>query len=483
MPSRWSNWPLRIQLAVLCALILLLVNLALGLALRSAVRAFLIEQTAMQLQQQVAGLLAADLALPPPFRQGGFPPGQRPRATAPQQPERLSRALAEAGLPAQIYAPDGRVVATVGDALPRLTPAQIATALRAPLSFATPGSDGALLVVALPWQSDGLPQGVIQVASSLAHVDALLQGISVRLWIGVLCAALLAAFGCWAAGALVLRPLQRLLHVSRQVTQGDLSMRSGLVGANEVGHLGQAFDRMLDQLAASLALQQRFVADAAHELRTPLTALSSALELLLLGAITEPEAQRRALQRSYALLERLSRLVGQLLLLSRLDARLPLPRAPVDLCALAQEVIAELEPLLAEHDLRFEGPARAEVMGHADQLRQVIFNLLDNARRYTPAGGRIVVRVVPEHQSTRLIVSDTGIGIAAEALPRVWERFWRVDQQRTAGSGGSGLGLAIVKSSVEAHGGSVAITSRPGQGTTVECVLPQLPPNGRPATA
>lgn len=476
MVLRWSNWPLRAQLAALCALILLIVNVTLGLGLRAAVRAVLIERTAAQLQQQVASLLAAELSVPPPFRSNAFPPGNRLRS-APHQPERLGRALAEAGLLAQIYAPDGRISVAAAP-LPRLTPAQLAQAFDAPLTFIAPSDEeeAPLVVVALPWHENGALLGVIQVATSLGPVDALLQDINARLWTGILLAAVAAALGCWSAGYLVFQPLQRMLLISRQVAQGDLQARSGLRSANEIGRLSQAFDSMLDHLAATLAAQRRFVADAAHELRTPLTALGNALELLLLGAITEPAAQRHALQRCYALLERLSRLTQHLLLLSRLDAQVPLPRAPVDLCALVREAAADLEPLLATHQVQLEIPDQAEVMGHADQLRQVIFNLLDNARQYTPPGGRILVSIAAEQDNARLSISDTGVGIPPAELPYVWERFRRVDHDRARHRGGAGLGLAIVKASVEAHGGHVTIRSRPGHGTTVVCILPRRLP-------
>ena len=202
---------------------------------------------------------------------------------------------------------------------------------------------------------------------------------------------------------------------------------------------------MVAQTAESFAQQQRFVADAAHELRTPLTAIGGSIEILQLGAVdAEPEKRRRLLASIGNEVDRLGRLVNDLLMLSHLDQQPPTKHEPLDLQPLLLDLLEQARIVAPQHTFVIQLPAPLPVCGNADQLRQVFLNLLSNASTYTPAGGLITVSGQCATGIT-ISVADTGLGIPAKDLPYVWDRLYRVDRSRARARGGFGLGLAIVQ--------------------------------------
>jgi two-component system OmpR family sensor kinase len=231
----------------------------------------------------------------------------------------------------------------------------------------------------------------------------------------------------------------------------------------------------LDRLAGVLSAQRQFVADAAHELRTPLTALGGMVEMLQIGADRgDPATFRRMLNTMEREIGRLTRLVSDLLTLSRLEAQQTLKLAPVELAPLLGEIASQARLLASGQNVRLSLEAKPIVLGDADRLRQVLINLVDNALAFTPAGGEVHLSLAETAGSARLVVADNGTGIAPEVLPRVMDRFVRGDPSRARATGGSGLGLSIARGIVEALGGSIMLNSRPGQGTTVTITLPRL---------
>jgi signal transduction histidine kinase len=248
-------------------------------------------------------------------------------------------------------------------------------------------------------------------------------------------------------------------------------------------------------------------------LRTPLTALSASVELLLMGAADDRATAQRLLRHLDGELSRVIRLTNDLLTLSRLDARPQIALRPTDLSALLEEIGEPSRTLLRGKELIVDVAPGLWVQGDPDRLRQVVLNLLDNARKYTPPGGRIALRASSEcsvlsseltaadntthsddtsTQNSKLktqnwifvAVEDTGVGIPADALSHLFERFYRVDSARARASGGSGLGLAIVQAIVQAHHGQVDLQSASGTGTCVTIQLPRLPtPPTRPVGA
>lgn len=239
---------------------------------------------------------------------------------------------------------------------------------------------------------------------------------------------------------------------------------------NEVGQVGAALNSLLDHVEASLAVRHRseqqvrqFVADASHELRTPLATIAGYTEL----ARRQPDAQATALVKVEGEAARMTGLVEDLLLLARLDAGRPLVREPVDLSLLLMEAVNDARVVAPDHTWRLSLPDEpVEVVGDEQRLHQVVTNLLTNARKYTPAGTTVTVTARPDGFD----VHDDGPGFSPGVAEHAFERFVRGDAARHR-EGGAGLGLALVQAITAAHGGTVALDSRPG-GTTVAVTLP-----------
>jgi heavy metal sensor kinase len=272
-----------------------------------------------------------------------------------------------------------------------------------------------------------------------------------------------------------LAPVQQLRRATREITAERLDRRLPVNNpADELGGLAAAINDMIARLERSFDEVRRFTADASHELRTPLTAIRTEVEVALARAALPPE-QQHLLGSVLEECDRLARLTDQLLTLAREDAgAAPPTRLPVGLSALVCGVVEVMRPLAEARGLSMsvEAADGLTVCGDAGRLRQVLFNVVDNALKYTPEGGRIVVRIAPQEGSAVVTVSDTGVGIAAEHLPRVFDRFYRVDKARSREQGGTGLGLSISRSIVAAHGGRIDLDSAPGRGTTCTVILP-----------
>jgi two-component system OmpR family sensor kinase len=292
-----------------------------------------------------------------------------------------------------------------------------------------------------------------------------------------------------------LRPLERMAKRSRAIAAGDLSQRLRPDDARtEVGQLGAALNAMLGEIerafAERLAAEERlrqFVADASHELRTPVTSIRGYAEMFRRGAGGRPADLARVMRRIEQEGERMGELVEELLLLARLDQGLPLEREPVDVSALVDAAVDAARAADPERPIDVESMGQLIVLGSESRLRQVVDNLLGNARVHTPAGTPIVVRLAAEDRQVVLEVADDGPGVPAEEGDRIFERFYRTDRSRTRSQGGVGLGLAIVRSVVEAHGGAVGYRARPGGGSVFRIALPPAPAvrsgDEQPATA
>jgi two-component system, OmpR family, sensor histidine kinase CiaH len=236
--------------------------------------------------------------------------------------------------------------------------------------------------------------------------------------------------------------------------------------------------KSLRPVRVAFARQHAFVSDASHELRTPLAVIRANAEFLQQEQPENVEARDIVSET-----DRLSSLVDALLAVARDDDRgAKALHMQVDLADVVEVTVASFQTVTTDHELELThaSPDELMVMGDRDQLRQVLVILLDNAVRYTPAGGRIHVQARADGKEAVLTVHDTGIGIPEEALPRVFERFYRADKSRNGSTGGAGLGLAISKAIVESHGGSIAIESRIGAGTTVRATLPALDAGSAP---
>ncbi len=225
-------------------------------------------------------------------------------------------------------------------------------------------------------------------------------------------------------------------------------------------------------------LRKEFVANASHELKSPLTSIRSLTETLLEGALNDPANNRRFVQLIDEDAARLSGLIDDLLTLSQLESQaIPLTRETVSLRPLVESVAESFRPQRERRQLHLdlEVPKELVVQADANRLRQVVINLIDNAIKYNKDQGSITVGATPAERAVRIWVEDTGIGIPSTDVPRIFERFYRVDKARSRELGGTGLGLAIVKHIVEAHGGTVSVQSQLGQGSIFTLTLPTPP--------
>jgi heavy metal sensor kinase len=322
----------------------------------------------------------------------------------------------------------------------------------------------------------------------LLQVGASLEGVararrtfrSLLLWSIPAALLVTGAAGRWMAGR-ALAPLARLATAARGIDVTDLSARLPVRGAgDELDALAGAFNDTLQRLDAALAEMRQFSAAIAHELRTPLAALRGETELALMQAGSEDE-YRRALTGQLEELDKIGRLVGQLLTLARLEAgEIPLAHAPVDLAALAGSVTEQLEVVAQDRGVglltKLTGPVT--VVGDSAWLERLLLNLIDNALKYTPAGGRVIIAVSLDEDRARIEVSDSGVGMPPDVLARAFERFYRADAARSPGAHGVGLGLTLVKWIADRHHATIDIRSRPGEGTTVTVRLPASPGAG-----
>jgi heavy metal sensor kinase len=246
---------------------------------------------------------------------------------------------------------------------------------------------------------------------------------------------------------------------------------------DELGRLTQTVNAMIARLERSFTEIRRFTADASHELRTPLTVIRTEAEVALAKPL-DPADYRNLLGSILEECDRLARLTDQLLTLAREDAGpARAPAEPLDLCAVVGGVVEDLRPLAEARGLQLRAEQNGPVLTHGDalRLRQVFLNVVDNAIKYTPPGGEVAVRIDRRDREAVVTVRDNGAGIPPEHLPRVFDRFYRVDKARSKAEGGTGLGLSITQSIVAAHGGRVELTSSPGQGTTCTVRLPVEP--------
>jgi two-component system OmpR family sensor kinase len=292
-----------------------------------------------------------------------------------------------------------------------------------------------------------------------------------------------------------LRPLERMAEKSGAIAAGDLSQRVEPDDSRtEVGRLGGALNAMLAEIERAFAERvaaeerlRRFVADASHELRTPVTSIRGYAELFRRGADDRPADLANVMRRIEQEGKRMGELVEELLLLARLDQGVPLEFQPVDVSEVVDAAVDAARAADPKRPIDVDSQSPLVVLGTESRLRQVVDNLLTNARVHTPAGTPIHVRLAAEDAEVVLEVADAGPGVPAEEADRIFERFYRTDRSRTRSQGGVGLGLAIVRSVVEAHGGAVGYRARPRGGSVFRVVLPVAPASdsedARPETA
>lgn len=341
----------------------------------------------------------------------------------------------------------------------------------------TRGADGARWrVFVLPDTTpDGKPH-YLATALSLAHLDAAVRQFARLMVVMAVLGCALTFLAGWLIAGRALRPVALLTETARDIAQSRMFSRRVTVGAprDELGRLATTFNEMLGSLEQAYAAQQRFVSDASHELRAPITAIQANLELLRRHVAMPTSEREQAVAEAYAESARLARLVADLLAMARADAGVPMRRERVELDRMLMTVLGEVRHLARGQRLEIEAIEPVVVLGDPDRLTQLLIIPLDNALRYTPRNGRVGVVLRRQSGVVEVSVRDTGIGITADDLPHVFDRFYRADPARTRDPGGTGLGLGIARWIAEQHGGTIALASAPGQGTTVSIRLPTV---------
>ena len=335
-------------------------------------------------------------------------------------------------------------------------------------------------IATYPVWRDGQIIGALQVGLSTGDIEETLQTLlKVLLVLSPIMLVLASGGGLFLANR-ALAPIDKITRTAQRISAENLGGRIGHHGPDdEIGRLGQTFDAMLTRLEAAFERQRRFTGDASHELRTPLTAILGQIDVAL-ERPREAPAYRNTLVAVREQAQRLARLSSDLLFLARTDAQLTtttVAQETLDLAELLPAIAAQVEPLAVARGqtIDLDAPTSQLVRGDEDQLIRLFLNVLDNAIRYSPRGGRIGIDIISDQLEVIVRISDTGPGIAAEHVPMLFERFYRVDRGRNRAQGGSGLGLAIAQSIAQAHGGRISVESTPGQGSTFSVLLPAAP--------
>jgi two-component system OmpR family sensor kinase len=471
---RWTHrrWTLRRKLVVAVVLLLTVVSLAIGLIGELVVRDTMIAQVDNQLQQ------AASRGPRPGggFGDHGPRPDQSAQCTNNQQQGPPPPSLGPGALAVNEF---GAFMLDQNVCPQNLLSNQIAALAIAP-------SDGHPHTVSVPGLSDyrvvSTNNGGTVIGLPLTQINNALDSINIALL--VIAAVGLVVAG--SAGAVIiraaLRPLDRVAATATRV--GELPLDRGEVALSvrvpdadtdprtEVGKVGAALNRMLGHVASALNVRQesetrvrQFVADASHELRTPLASIRGYAELAGRYDGQVPADVSHAMRRIQSESTRMTSLVEELLLLARLDAGRPLAREPVDLSRLVVDAVSDAHVTSRDHKWQLAIPAEPVfVLGDNQALHQVLLNLLGNARAHTPPGTTVVTGIHNGRPGEVVLqVGDDGPGIPPQLQPEVFERFARGDGSRSRASGGTGLGLSIVAAIVDAHGGEVALESRPGR--------------------
>ncbi|MHB1131246.1 MAG: ATP-binding protein [Chloroflexota bacterium] len=332
-----------------------------------------------------------------------------------------------------------------------------------------------LRVLAIPVYLGERLAGAVLVGESLHLQDVALNGMRRLLLIAAGLGAIVSLLGGWWLTGQAMGPVAEVTSVARRIAatgrfEQRLAVRSS---RDELGQLAATFNEMLARLEKTFLRQREFLADASHELRGPLMIIRGNLDLLQMDLSTEDRLAsiREATEEA----KRMSRLVADLLFLSEADAQEVVEHEPVALEAVVARVWQRAKELDGgAHQVLLLGNDPAVVAGDQERLTQLVWNLVENALRYTPPGGTVSLALRREGKIAEVSVSDTGIGIPAEYLPHIFERFYRVERARSRGQGGTGLGLAIAKQVVTAHAGQIRVRSEAGTGSTFTVVLPVI---------
>ncbi|MGD1084745.1 MAG: ATP-binding protein [Verrucomicrobiota bacterium] len=463
---------IRFRLIIWYAGLLTAVFLLFGVALYQVLRGYLernLAETLLRRSDQIAVSLLSDLDKT----------GERYVADEIQSryaPEKYDRFI-------RVTKPDGRVLYASGPAAsfdPTGLRPLVVGAVQGDFTQKETLPDGTrlLMTIKVHQARDG-ERFLIESGAPMAPIDTILSHLLFSLLLGVPLVGLVAVGGGYFLVGRALAPVVRIAQSAEQITLHNLNERLPLPDTgDELEHLSLALNRMIARLSQALEHNRRFLADASHELRTPLAALRGEMESVV-GETSAPPDLRDRVGSALEEVDRLAKIVDALFAISRLDAgEAHQEWARFDLAPLAAATRDQMSLLAEDKGISVACNARGgvSVEGDRSRVKQVVVNLLDNAIKYTPAGGAISLNVHARDDKAIIEVVDTGIGIPAAALPHIFDRFFRVDKARSREMGGAGLGLAIVKSICAAHGGRVTVESIEGKGSRFEVQLPLARP-------
>lgn len=345
-----------------------------------------------------------------------------------------------------------------------------------------------MVVVGVPiFLSNGKVDGAVMLNSPVAAVNDFMSHIYVFVGFGAIIGILLSFLVIRMFTLSLVRPLRAMQETAAALAQGDYSARVEITSQDEIGELGQKINGLAQDLGDFMVevgktekLRRDFIANISHELRTPLTVIRGYIDAMVDGVVREPEKVKQYQHLIQDETIRLERLIKDLLNLSRLQsASAACPLTPVSLREITTHVLSLIAPLAKSKEIRLHCHTAADlppIHGNRDRLIQLLLIFLDNAVKYTPAGGTVALSLSQDESSAlNCVIQDNGIGIPAEDLPYIWERFYKVDKSHQQEGSGSGLGLAIAKQILDLHKASVDIQSEIGAGTRIEMKFRTIP--------
>lgn len=393
-------------------------------------------------------------------------------------PDSALAPFASPGVYVELLDPNGKPIARSpmrgGQSLPVADSAYASAWWGSTASFTSSMDGGRYRAMLKPVPGKEEPRGFILVVRSLQEEDATLTRLKLMLIVGGGLGLLLAVTGGWLIIGKGLRPIGEITQTARAIALSRGFSRRLPAGQSkdEVGRLTTTFNEMLASLEEAHAAQHRFVADASHELRSPLTSIRSNIDILRRALDAPREDRAEALDDVASEVERMSRLTTDLLLLAKADAGYSMEMGRVKLDRLVQDVCRQMQARAGAVTLEAGAVDPVTVVGSETWLKQLFIILVDNALKFTPPGGSITLSAESDGRVAIASVRDTGMGIAAQDIPHIFERFYRADPARTRDEGGTGLGLSIARWIVDEHGGDLSVQSEPGKGSCFSLRLP-----------
>lgn len=388
-----------------------------------------------------------------------------------------TRELLNENVRVRLYDDDGDVVQVLGNAVDAMP-----TATQPPRNDDQPytveiSPNEHWRIYLQPLFYEGSPRGWLEIGQPEAMLNTAFSELLVPILLGSILALVLGVFGGLFLANRALQPIVKVTRTAQKISTQDLVQRINYHGPpDEIGQLAKTFDQMLDRLETGFEQERRFTSDASHELRTPLTALKGRIEVTLNRSRSSEEYQETLLSLDQEV-DRLIRLTNSLLYLARLDqANMQWQAETLDISDFLDSIVESMQPVAELKEINLSGnfSPNLHVHGNLDQLTRLFLNLIDNALKYTPAGGSVKVNLQKVARSVVVTVTDNGPGIAAEHLPHLFKRFYRAESDRGSDTGGTGLGLAIAYEIARQNGGTLSIESQVGQGTTLRVEFPLL---------